>query len=199
MISSQAQRTLVKSPPELWSELSDPESLARHLGELGEIAITRVEPENLVEWEAEGTTGTVEIKPSGWGTRVTLTVLRELPADETAGPADEASGETGLADPASPHAPEPLAEAPAEAEEQPWTTAEPAAGVEEDAAAPAEAEEQPWTTVQTAAEVDPEPEAEPQLSGRPETTGQPQDGEPRAERKPAPATEAARRAAGWPP
>ena len=42
MITSEVQRTLVKSPPELWSELSDPESLARHLGELGEVAITRV-------------------------------------------------------------------------------------------------------------------------------------------------------------
>ncbi len=107
MISSEVQRTLVKSPPELWTELSDPESLARHLGELGEIRITRTEPENLVEWEAEGTTGTVEIAPSGWGTRVTLTVLRELPAGDGAADAEleatvadteqaepEASGET---------------------------------------------------------------------------------------------------------
>ena len=35
MITSEVQRTLVKSPPELWTELSDPESLARHLAELG--------------------------------------------------------------------------------------------------------------------------------------------------------------------
>ena len=61
MISSEVQRTLVKSPPELWTELSDPEALARHLGELGEIKITRIEPEALVEWEAEDTTGTVAI------------------------------------------------------------------------------------------------------------------------------------------
>src|ERR1700722_11964377 len=79
MISSEVKRTLVKSPPELWAELSDPVALGRHLGELGEIRITRVEPEKLVEWEAEGTTGTVAIKPSGWGTKVTLTVTRELP------------------------------------------------------------------------------------------------------------------------
>jgi hypothetical protein len=82
MISSEVQRTLVKSPPELWSELSDPAALARHLGELGEIRITRVEPERTVEWEAENTTGTVAIKPSGWGTRVTLTVNRKLPDPE---------------------------------------------------------------------------------------------------------------------
>jgi hypothetical protein len=102
MISSEVQRTLVKSPPELWAELSDPAALARHLGELGDIRITRVEPEKLVEWEAEGTTGTVAIKPSGWGTKVTLTVERELPMGESSDPTedtdepalDDASAET---------------------------------------------------------------------------------------------------------
>jgi hypothetical protein len=84
MISSEVQRTLVKSPPELWSELSDPDALARHLGELGEIKITRTEPEKLVAWEAQGTTGTVAIKASGWGTKVTLTVHHEPPAPTVA-------------------------------------------------------------------------------------------------------------------
>jgi hypothetical protein len=82
MISSEVQRTLVKSPPELWAELSDPTSLARHLGELGEITITRVEPEKTVEWEAADTTGKVLLKPSGWGTKVTLSVNREIAAPE---------------------------------------------------------------------------------------------------------------------
>jgi len=82
MISSEVQRTLVKSPPELWTELSDPDALARHLGELGEIRITRIDPEQKVEWEAEDTTGTVRLKPSGWGTKVTLTVTREIPTPE---------------------------------------------------------------------------------------------------------------------
>jgi hypothetical protein len=82
MISSEVQRTLVKSPPELWAELSDPASLARHLGELGEIRITHVEPEKTVEWEAADTTGKVLLKASGWGTKVTLTVARELAAPE---------------------------------------------------------------------------------------------------------------------
>jgi hypothetical protein len=67
-----AQRTLVKSPPELWSELSEVESLARHLGELGEIRITRVEPETAVAWEGEDVRGTVELEESGWGTKVTF-------------------------------------------------------------------------------------------------------------------------------
>ena len=68
-----ASRTLVKSPPELWSELSEVEALARHLGELGEIRITRVEPEHTVAWEGESAKGTVSIEPSGWGTTVTFT------------------------------------------------------------------------------------------------------------------------------
>jgi hypothetical protein len=80
MISSEVQRTLVKSPPELWAELSDQASLARHLGELGEIRITRVEPERTVEWEAADTTGKVLLKQSGWGTKVTLTATREVAA-----------------------------------------------------------------------------------------------------------------------
>ncbi len=79
MISSEVQRTLVKSPPELWAELSDPAALARHLGELGEIKITKIEPEQTVEWEAEAARGKVELKPSGWGTKVTLSVFQELP------------------------------------------------------------------------------------------------------------------------
>jgi hypothetical protein len=82
MISSEVQRTLVKSPPELWTELSDPDALARHLGELGEIRITHTEPEKLVEWEATDTSGKVLLKPSGWGTKVTLIAARELAAPE---------------------------------------------------------------------------------------------------------------------
>jgi hypothetical protein len=69
----EASRTLVKSPPELWAECSDAGSLARHLGEFGEIQITRLEPESTVAWEGENASGTVRIEASGWGTRVTLT------------------------------------------------------------------------------------------------------------------------------
>ena len=66
-------RTLVKSPPELWAEVSDPESLARHLGEVGEIKITRLEPESAVAWEGDRIRGTVDLAPAGWGTKVTVT------------------------------------------------------------------------------------------------------------------------------
>jgi hypothetical protein len=93
MVSSEVQRTLVKSPPELWAEISDPESLARHLGEFGEIRITRVQPEQKVEWEADDAHGSVVIKPSGWGTKVKLTVTRQLPPPGDAdAPADAEPG-----------------------------------------------------------------------------------------------------------
>jgi len=71
------KRTLVKSPPELWSELSEVERLARHLGAFGEIKITRLEAERSVAWEGESATGTVSIEPSGWGTKVVLTARIE--------------------------------------------------------------------------------------------------------------------------
>ncbi|HEV7586412.1 MAG TPA: hypothetical protein VGO14_11595 [Solirubrobacteraceae bacterium] len=118
MISSEVQRTLVKSPPELWAELSDPAALARHLGELGEIRITRIEPEQLVEWEAENRTGTVRIKPSGWGTKVTLTV-----ATQVAEPSVETPPAPAVVD-----------------EPMPPATDEPAALVEDEPAAPVEDE-----------------------------------------------------------
>jgi hypothetical protein len=74
MSQHEAARTLVKSPPELWETCSDPESLGRHLHAFGEIRITRLEPETTVAWEGERASGTVRIEPSGWGTKVTLTV-----------------------------------------------------------------------------------------------------------------------------
>src|ERR1700686_3140336 len=73
MTEHEASRTLVKSPPELWSECSDAASLARHLGQFGQIRITRLEPESAVAWEGERASGTVRLEPSGWGTRVILT------------------------------------------------------------------------------------------------------------------------------
>jgi hypothetical protein len=78
MSESRAQRTLVKSPPELWAEVSDVAALARHLSELdGEIRITRMKPETTIVWEGRRARGRVELTPSGWGTTVTLTVSQD--------------------------------------------------------------------------------------------------------------------------
>lgn len=73
MTEYKASRTLVKSPPELWSEVSEAGSLKRHLDQFGEIRITRLEPETAVAWEGESARGTIKLEPSGWGTKVTLT------------------------------------------------------------------------------------------------------------------------------
>lgn len=99
MVSLQVQRTLVKSPPELWTELSDQRSLARHFDELGEIRITRTEPEAEVEWETEGASGLVRLEPSGWGTKVTLSLTREVLKPQTAGIPEPAGTEPGDATP----------------------------------------------------------------------------------------------------
>lgn len=69
----EAKRTLVKSGPELWAELTDPGALARHLGPFGSVRIARTTPDTLVEWEGDLASGTVRLEPSGFGTRVVLT------------------------------------------------------------------------------------------------------------------------------
>ena len=109
MTSLQASRTLVKSPPELWAELSELGSLARHLGEFGEIRITKVDPESRVEWEADCASGTVRLEPSGWGTRVVLTVDTPEPEPEAV-----------VAEPPAPEPqPEPVAPEPVAVEPEP--------------------------------------------------------------------------------
>lgn len=67
MSEIEVSRTLVKSPPELWTELSNVASLGRHLNPLGEIRITRLVPETTVAWEGERVSGTVRLEPSGSG------------------------------------------------------------------------------------------------------------------------------------
>jgi hypothetical protein len=117
MDEPRAQRTLVKSPPELWAEVSDVEALAGHLGAFGEIRITRLEPETTVAWEGDRARGTVELEPSGWGTKVTLTALiagaREDEPEPAAAPEPVARVEPEVAPSAEPEdapAPEPEAE-----------------------------------------------------------------------------------------
>ena len=134
-----AQRTLVKSPPELWSELSEVDRLARHLEAFGEIKITKLEPEHTVAWEGEHACGTVSIEPSGWGTKVTLEAALALepeaepvapepePEPVAPEPQPEAEAEPVAVDPdPEPVAPEPRPEPTAEATEpQPPDSAEP--------------------------------------------------------------------------
>ena len=132
MTEHEASRTLVKSPPELWAECSDAASLARHLGEFGEIKITRLDPETAVAWEGECASGTVRIEPSAWGTRVTLTAQTEG-AEVVSGA--EAESEAASAEPEEPVE----AEAKAEVEEAEAVSAEPEPAAEAEVEAVAEA------------------------------------------------------------
>jgi len=62
------ERTLVKSPPELWEELVAAEAgLGRWLDE---VELHKVEPPSRLEWVTRSARGTIELEPSGWGTRV---------------------------------------------------------------------------------------------------------------------------------
>jgi hypothetical protein len=105
MPEPRVQRTLVKSPPELWAEISDVSTLARHLGELGDIRITRLENETTVVWEGDRACGTVELEASGWGTKVTITAAAVEAPEPEPEPAAVAEAEAeALAEP------EPVAE-----------------------------------------------------------------------------------------
>jgi len=176
MVSTEVQRTLVKSPPELWAELSDPHSLARHLGELGEIRITRAEPETKLEWEAEGASGTVLINQAGWGTRVTLSLTREAAPAPAAGSASD----TGPAvDAARDPQPDAGAEAqepdslPAELIDGPADVHEPLPSDEPQSVHPPEPSHQPEPTREPEPAGVQEPPAEP---ARPEARMEPRPG-----------------------
>jgi len=122
----EAHRRLVKSPPELWAELSDVEALARHLGEFGEIRITRTDPETTVAWEGEHARGTVSIESSGWGTKVRLTAeaIRPEPPEEEAKAVAEQPAPIAAEQEAVAEQPEPVAEESQPVAEEPQPVAE---------------------------------------------------------------------------
>ena len=77
MPTVEVSRTLVKSPPELWTELQ-----GERLKEVvGADEITMSEDERLLAWEAAGSRGTAALEPSGWGTKV---IFRAEVEDEVA-------------------------------------------------------------------------------------------------------------------
>jgi hypothetical protein len=69
MRTLEVSRTLVKSPPELWAELSG-EALSEAVGG-GSLKVA--EEERRIEWEADGAKGQAVLEPAGWGTKLTLT------------------------------------------------------------------------------------------------------------------------------
>ncbi len=67
MPTFELERTLVKSPPELWEEIASEEALRRWLGD---VSVSSVDPPSRIEWDSQGARGVIELEPSGWGTRV---------------------------------------------------------------------------------------------------------------------------------
>jgi hypothetical protein len=158
------QRTLVKSPPELWSEVSDPVALARHLGGFGEIRISRLEPEATVAWEGDRARGTVSLEPSGWGTKVTLTA--EAPAPVAVVEPEPAPEPEPEPEPVAVVEPEPEPELEPELRKRFWARWFRRRYVE--ATPELEPEPQPEPEPEPEPVVEPEPEPEPVLAPAPE-------------------------------
>ncbi len=58
-----------------------------------------MDPESRVEWEADRASGTVRLEPSGWGTRVVLTVDTPEPAADPEPEPEEAPVAEAAAEP----------------------------------------------------------------------------------------------------
>ena len=69
MPSYEVSRTLVKSAPELWTELRG----ERLQTAIDGAEVHPTEDERELAWETEGACGLALLEPSGWGTKVTLT------------------------------------------------------------------------------------------------------------------------------
>jgi hypothetical protein len=75
-----ASRTLVKSPPELWELIDQPERmqglLSALIGQAAEVNVYERQPEEVLCWEAaqggERAWIEVELAEKGWGTNVTV-------------------------------------------------------------------------------------------------------------------------------
>jgi uncharacterized protein YndB with AHSA1/START domain len=80
MYSIEVERTMVRSPHELWDKLCDRPGLARWLGD---VHVQTLQPPNRIEWSFRGASGVIELEPSRWGTTVRARVKSaQLPAWE---------------------------------------------------------------------------------------------------------------------
>jgi len=67
MAAVELERTLVKSPPELWTEIGTEEALSRWLGD---VTVRVADAPGRLEWDRSDSAGVIELEASGWGTRV---------------------------------------------------------------------------------------------------------------------------------
>jgi hypothetical protein len=72
------ERTLVKSPPELWELVDDPELMARWSAELfggADVHVLEREPESRLAWSSNGSARVeLALAEKGWGTNVEIRV-----------------------------------------------------------------------------------------------------------------------------
>jgi uncharacterized protein YndB with AHSA1/START domain len=81
-VTVQAERTLVKSPPELWGFVDDPELMRRWTGELlghsdpPPVEVRARNPEELLAWRprggGDGAAIELMLAEKGWGTNVSI-------------------------------------------------------------------------------------------------------------------------------
>jgi hypothetical protein len=67
MATVEVERTLVKSPPELWDELGTEQALSRWLGQ---VRLRSQDPPHRLEWDSDIARGVIELESSGWGTKI---------------------------------------------------------------------------------------------------------------------------------
>jgi hypothetical protein len=80
MYSIELERTLVRSPHELWDQLSAHPGISRWLGG---VQILASEPPHRIEWIFRGASGMIELEAAQWGTRMTARVKpAQVPAWE---------------------------------------------------------------------------------------------------------------------
>ena len=94
-----AQRTLVKSLPEVWAQLSETGQLAELLERtFGSVRVTRLVAEETIDWESDLARGRVKLESSGFGTRVRLTaeLAETIPAPPPPPPAPASPPSRGL-------------------------------------------------------------------------------------------------------
>lgn len=90
------ERTLVKSPPELWELVDDPELMGRWSAELtgasgvAEVDVVEREPGQRLVWDAPGGGGDARVElllaEKGWGTNVSIRITGPGAQDGEAGP-----------------------------------------------------------------------------------------------------------------
>jgi hypothetical protein len=67
MYSIELERTLVRSPHELWDKIFDHPGISRWLRG---VQIRATQPPNRIEWDFRGANGVIELEAAQWGTKV---------------------------------------------------------------------------------------------------------------------------------